>query len=452
MRISWIILYAFLLLLVQASSGFSQKTELAKAVEYPLAKITENELYEFDVARPVKHFDALPDGSNWFAVDEFALMQTMIIRGNRFEKRFNEIPEATARFSPAGDYLIWMGLERSFDSKGFNTTTTTVYRSNLDSPVPDSIRSLTSDYNSLYISNSGRHWAATLPAANVYQKGLRDVVLIDGVIAAKGNPLPGMFSFDKKEEGWAYRSTDGRDENLVTQYSVQKLYTRSKTNPYVESPDPIVYQFTPDIKTSPYQLESRDYEFDYRYPAQLYKTSYFPSRQDTAHMYMIFSGKRQPNFRWINNIQIDTGGKHLVYFACDTTGERSGLVRNDKNGVVVEDGKIIAGPYEEMGKLFLSPSGKNIAWSAKKNGIIGLYLNGKKIGIVGESVNFYWSPDEKKIAYLTTDERGRGFVVAEGKRSPSYDRIGRVGWSSDNKTVEFCAIKYNKLEQVRQPF
>jgi hypothetical protein len=345
-----------------------------------------------------------------------------------------------------------MGLERSFDGKGFNTTTTTVYKSTKGSTDPDSVGKFTSDYNTLYFSRSGKHWAATLPAANVYQKGLRDVVLFDGLTVSKGNPLPAMFSFDRNETGWAYRSTDGRDENLVTQFELQKMYTRVKSNPYLESSDPIVYHFSPDLKTTPNQFESRDYDFDYRYSAQLFKTSYLPGRQDTAHSYIIFAGKRERNFRWISNIQIDTGGKHIAYFACDTTGESQGLIGSNKKGIVTEDGRVIAGPYDETGQLFLSPSGKNIAWSAKQDGKAMLYLNGGEVGEVGNYVDLYWSPDEKKIAYLTNDDKGKNFIVAGGKRSPKFDRIGRVGFSADEKTVEFCAINYDKLLQIRQQF
>src|SRR4051812_48055589 len=65
-------------------SVFAQKSDELRAVKYPIAKNTEKELYTFDIARPIKHFDATPTGSNWFAVDEFGLMRTMIIRGTRF--------------------------------------------------------------------------------------------------------------------------------------------------------------------------------------------------------------------------------------------------------------------------------------------------------------------------------------------------------------------------------
>ncbi len=442
----------FLLLYFFTTQSYAQNNGLSYADKYPLAKLSEKEMYEFDVARPIQHFEALPDGSDWFAVDDFGHLQTMIIRGVSFDRRFNEIPRTTARFSPKGDYVIWMGLERSFDNKGFNTTTTTVYKSTLKSVTPDSLGTYESDYNQLYFSRTGKHWAATMPASNALQRGLRDVVLVDGLILAKGNPLPGMFSFDKTEDGWAYRSTEGRDENLVTPFALQKMYTRSKTNPYLASSDPVIYHFSPDIKSFPYILDSRDYDFDYRNPAQLFKTSYFLEGKDTIHSYIIFDGKRQPNFHWINNIQIDTNGPHIVYFAGDTTGDTRMAQRNEKTGVVVKDGKVIAGPYDDMGRLFLSPSGKNIAWSAMKNGVTSLYLNGKKIGDVGEYVDCYWSPDEKKFAYLSSDERGRNFIVAGGKRSPSFERIGRVGWSSDNKSVEYCAVKYNKLLQIKQPF
>ena len=273
---------------------------------------------------------------------------------------------------------------------------------------------------------------------------------MDGLIVGKEKPLPNKFSFSKDEKSFSYRSTDGRDENLITQFGSEKMYTRAQENPYVGTNDPTIFHFSPDLKSYPFQLESRDYDFDYRYPAQLYKTTYFSTRQDTSHMYVIFAGKRQGNFRWINNIQIYTNGNHIAYFACDTTGEGGPKIRNEQPGVVVEDGKIIAGPYEEPGRLFLSPNGKNIAWSAKKNGMISLYVNGKKVGDVGEYIDFYWSADEKQFAYLTSDERGKNFIVTGGKRSPSFDRTGRVGWSPDNKSVEYSAIKYDKLLNIKQ--
>src|SRR6185436_7144059 len=170
--------------LLISTSSFAQPPISEK---YPEAKISEKPMYTFDVARPLKHFDALADGSDWFAVDEFGLLQTIIIRGTRFERRFNEIQPPTAKFSPNGDYLIWMGLDRSYDEQGYNTTRTTVFRSAKDSPVPDSVFSVTSDNNSLFFSKSGQHWAATMPASKSNQTGLRDVVLIDGLVMGKDN-------------------------------------------------------------------------------------------------------------------------------------------------------------------------------------------------------------------------------------------------------------------------
>ena len=72
--------------------------------------------------------------------------------------------------------------------------------------------------------------------------------------------------------------------------------------------------------------------------------------------------------------------------------------------------------------------------------------------MTGFDVTQLVTDDEKQFAYLTGDERGKNFIVAGGKRSPSYDRIGRVGWTNGNKSVEYCAVKYDKLVKVDQSF
>jgi hypothetical protein len=439
---------ALLILFVIVSDAFAQSA----ADKYPLASISEEKLYEFDIARPIKHFEALADGSNWFAVDEFGYLQTIIIRGTRFERRFNEIPVQTAHFSPKGDFAIWMGLDRSYDERGFNTTKTTVYRIDKQSTTPDSIAQFTSDYNSLYFSKSGKHWAAAMPAAKADQVGVRDVVLIDGLVMSKDHPKPGMFTFDREEKNWAYRSTDGPDENLVTTYATNRMYRRKVVSPMLPSPDPVIYHFSPDLKNNYGLYESRDYDFDFPHEALMFKTSYIPERQDTTHVYIIFNNKREPNYRWINSLQIDTAGKHIVYFACDTFGEGNHAVINQKHGVLVKDGDIISKMYDETGRVSLSPSGENMAWSASQKKEVSVYLNGERLGAGGDYIDFIWSPNEKKIAYITTTEHGKPFMVANGKRSPVFDFIGRVAWSADGKSLEYCTVKYDKLLYIRQSF
>ena len=150
-----------------------------------------------------------------------------------------------------------------------------------------------SDHSELYFSKSGNHWVSLLPAAKSDQIGLRDVLLIDGVIQAKDNPKPGQFSFDPEEKFWAYRSTDGADENLVTTYSVKKLYTRKQKNQLMPSPDPVVYHFSPDLTQKPFVFDSRDYDFNFPHEALLFHTSYIPARMDSSHVYIIFNGKRE---------------------------------------------------------------------------------------------------------------------------------------------------------------
>jgi hypothetical protein len=230
------------------------------------------------------------------------------------------------------------------------------------------------------------------------------------------------------------------------------MYTRKVKNQMLPSPDPVIFHYTPDLKNSSGMLESRDYDFDFPHEAQVFKTSYFLDRQDTNHQYVIFNGKREPNFRWVSQIQIDTGGSHIAYFACDTLGDFYHAVKNEKHGVLVEDGEIIGGAYDETGRVFISPTGKNLALTASKKGEASIFYNGKKIGSVGNYIDVTWSPDEKKFVYITTDEKGRPFVVTGGKRSEVFDRIGRIAFSPDDKSIEYCAIKYNKLLHIKQSF
>src|SRR5262249_28045759 len=145
-----------------------------------------------------------------------------------------------------------------------------------------------------------------------------------------------------------------------------------------------------------------------------------------------------------------TGGNHILYFANDTTTNGDPKYR-DERGLVVRDGKVIAGPYNHVVRLFHSPGAEHTAWTAGRDTIVDLYVDGNILGSVGEYIALTWSPDETKTAYATMTERQKLYVVAGGKRSALYDFIGRIGFTSDGKAVEYLAIKYDKLVHVIQP-
>jgi hypothetical protein len=418
----------------------------------PMASTTEKTLYTFDIARPVEHFDATPSGDLWYAVDKFALLRTITVNGAHYDRHFNEIQLRTSQIAPSGNYMVWMGLDRSVDGQGFNTTTTSIFKYDKRTKTTDSLGSYHSDYNMVSFSPRCDKWAAILPAANVRQGGQRDVVMVDGKIVSESNPNPRKFTFASDCASWAYRSTDGRDENLITDKGKQLLYKRTFDNPSIETNDPVILHLSPETRTKEFSIEGRDFDMRLRSSAHLYRTSYLASAKDTTHVYIVFNGKRQFTSRWISDVIIDTAGKHIVYFANDT-GNTIGMKNRDERGLVLRDGKVIAGPYESVIRLFLSPSGEHMAWTAgNTDTTVALFLDGKQVGTVGEYMTLKWSADEKEIVYSTMTDRGKLYVVAGGKRSASYDMLGQVGFTHGDKAVEFVALKYDKLVHVTQPF
>lgn len=416
--------------------------------QYKEAKLKQTKIYEFDAARPIIHFDASPDVSHWFAVDKFAQMQNIIISGKHFGIAFNEIPVATAQLSPDGKTLVWMGLERSYDQQGFNTTTTHLYEHRADTLMLKG--SFTADYNSLQFFPRFDKWIAILQAANnVSQTGDKDLIIENGVVLANGEPSPRMFSYDSTGTKWAYRSTDKARENLITSTGKQFMYERRTSNPYLPSDDPRVLSFSPDNMMFGTILDGRDYNFGFRHVAELFKTNYIGSSSDTARSYIIFHDKKQPLFKWITNVVMDTLGRTIAYLASDPK-EFGKPRRDDKRGVIVRDGNIVAGPYRSVGKLFMSPSGKRIAYTATVGEHEELFVDGKSVGEVGEYVHLSWSPDEKRIAFVTMNDRAKLVVVANGKQSPVYDRIGRIGWHKHGNAIEYAAIRNTSLNKVLQ--
>jgi hypothetical protein len=420
----------------------------ANGQSYKEARIKQTKFYELDPARTVVHFDATPDGSHWFAVDKFGLRNQIVINGKREDTEFNEIPVATAQLSPDGKTFVWMGLERSYDEQGFNTTTTHLYEHHSNKLTLEG--KYTADYNSLQFFPKFGKWIAILQAANnVNQKGDKDLIIENGKVIAKGEPSPRMFSYDTTGTKWAYRSTDKTKENLITSSGKQLIYERLTPNPYIPSDDPTVFHFTPDIVMFSAILDGRDYNFGFRNTAELYKTNYKSSAVDTTRSYIVFKNKKQPLFKWISNVSMDTAGRTIAYLASDPD-EFTKVKRDDKKGVVVRDGKIIAGPYKGVGRLFMSPSGKRIAYTAAAVDHYDLYLDGKIVGPVGEFVDVIWSRDEKRLAFVTMDGRGKMSVIANGKRSPLYDRIGRIGWLEKGNGLEYVALRNTSLQKVLQ--
>ncbi len=409
---------------------------------FRIARVTEDTLYKLDEARAVKQMDADPDGSRWYVVDEFAHWQYITIDGHQFPTRYHEISATGTRISPHGDFLLWTGLLHHYTEYDFDSTTADLYK---DTSL---LFHAVSDYPLLEFSHTGENWAAVLPAAHFGQKAPGDFILVDGTPVRQGAPYPHQFAFSHDERHWAYRTTDGLNERLMTDRSDSAVFlykwpTPSATSTY----DATIWRYTPDVTVNHKLFEGRDYDYGFAHVAEVEKTAYSSLAADTLRYYVNFNGHNQGLHRWVNEILIDSTGQHIAYFACDPKVTKKG--QDERRGVVVYDGKIAGGPYPGVTALYMSPSGEHIAYSLDLASA-KFYLDKKVLARTSTVVDAVWSPDEKHLAFIAAGEHGKFFVAADGKRSPLFERIGRIGWSADGKMIEFVGVINSRVIEVRQ--
>jgi hypothetical protein len=409
---------------------------------FPLANFDEKTIYSLDEARKVQLFDATPDASHWYVVDEFAHWQYITIDGNQYPQRFHEIAATGTKLSPNGDYLLWTGLMHNFTIKGFDSTMTYLHK---DTTF---IGNWVGDYPSIEFSRSGEHWSEMIPRANYAQDGHKDVVLVDGRVVHEGDQwLHSQFSFSHDENHWAYRTTVGFNENLITDLSDTPVFLYKSSPPSKSGTyDATVWRYTPDVSFYHRMLEGRDYDFQFEHVARVNKTAFSSKASDTVHTYVNFKGKNQGLYRWTNEFLIDDSGKHIAYFAADPAMKKGD---DERRAVVVYDGNVVAGPFPAVNSLFMSPSGKHIAFTLNDENP-KFYLDKKVAAKTSEVIYVAWSPDESGIAFVAAGQHGKFFVVAGGQRSGLFEQIGRIGWSADGRSIQFAGIRNGKLIHVTQ--
>jgi hypothetical protein len=239
-------------------------------------------------------------------------------------------------------------------------------------------------------------------------------------------------------------------EKLVTDASDSAVTMYKWPNPSASSSyDATIWRYTPDVEWDQRRPEGRDYDFYFTHVARQNKTAYSTLSADSSRMYVNFDGHNQGLYRWVAQVLIDDSGKHIAYFACDPKITAAG--KDERNAVLIYDGKVFAGPFPAVSHLFLSPSGKHVAYSLTVAGA-KFFVDRKIEAKTGAILDAEWSPDETHIAFVAAGNHGKVFVVGNGKRSPLFEQIGHVGWTPDGKTILFTAISNGRVVTVRQSF
>ncbi len=163
---------------------------------------------------------------------------------------------------------------------------------------------------------------------------------------------------------------------------------------------------------------------------------------------MVIDGVESPPSTWDyagNNLRrpaiFSADSRHVLYFA-----------RRNERSLAVVDG--IEGPAND--KIFngiLSPDGQHAAYVVMNSGEFGLVLDGIDFPPFHSLALPTFSANSQHSAFVRDDisEKGRHFVMVDGKSGPEYDRIQAIEDIRDDGNVVYQALRGQSLYRVTQP-
>lgn len=189
-----------------------------------------------------------------------------------------------------------------------------------------------------------------------------------------------------------------------------------------------------------------------------------------------------------DDVIFSPNGKHIaIHSYKDVEGEWQSFL--------FLDGKIIGGPYNEIGDIYFSPDGEHFIYEyLDKDRNNYLVTDGKEIGIDGYIMDAIFSPDNSRFAYtintdtisdnpgvymilLGEDKKwgpydgvgsmsfspdskhfafvpygnvGEGFVILDGEEGPAYENFWNLKFSSDSKYLHYLATSGNEFWQITE--
>jgi Tol biopolymer transport system component len=142
-------------------------------------------------------------------------------------------------------------------------------------------------------------------------------------------------------------------------------------------------------------------------------------------------GKPGPEYDHVSNPYFAPKGKMMAYKA-----------QTGPTWAMVVDGKP-QDSYPDVGEPHFSDDGKGIAYRAGTSGKYNIIINGKKSSMEYQSVSDpSWSPDNKTVTFVVTDEKGEYIVYGEQK-TETYSRVYPPVFSADGTHMAFGARSTN---------
>ena len=145
---------------------------------------------------------------------------------------------------------------------------------------------------------------------------------------------------------------------------------------------------------------------------------------------------------WVASPEADPNGVERALWTAKTTGGAAWRLAEGQNGVLSPDGRYVA--YAKDGQIYRVPTAQAAPLPASGRGVSDIDKGLKPyVRIWGTNTNPIWSPDSRKIAFVSGRNDHSFIAVFDTVArkvtylSPSVDRDSSPAWSADSTKIAF---------------